>query len=41
MLMDSSADRLWGDTPRHNTLIFIGRNLDRGALLNAFDACLA
>lgn len=41
MIMDSSADRLWGDTPRHNTLIFIGRNLDRGALLSAFDACLA
>ncbi len=41
MLMDSSADRLWGDTPRHNTLIFIGRNLDRGALLQAFEACLA
>ncbi len=41
MLMDSRADRLWGDTPRHNTLIFIGRNLDRGALRSGFEACLA
>ncbi len=41
MLMDTSAERLWGDTPRHNTLIFIGRNLDRGALLSGFEACLA
>lgn len=41
MLMDASADREWGDTPRHNTLIFIGRNLDRGALLSGFEACLA
>ena len=40
MLMDNSAERLWGDTPRHNTLIFIGRNLDRGALLSGFEACL-
>ncbi len=41
MLMDATSDRDWGDTPRHNTLIFIGRNLDRGALLSGFEACLA
>jgi len=41
MLMDATSDREWGDTPRHNTLIFIGRNLDRGALLSGFEACLA
>ncbi len=41
MLMDASPDREWGDTPRHNILIFIGRNLDRGALLSGFEACLA
>lgn len=41
MLMDTSADREWGDEPRHNTLIFIGRNLDRQALLRDFEACIA
>jgi len=40
MLMDTSADREWGDTPRHNTLVFIGRNLDRRALRSGFEACL-
>jgi G3E family GTPase len=41
MLMDASADREWGDEPRHNTLIFIGRNLDRSALLRELAACMA
>jgi G3E family GTPase len=41
MLFDGRADRPWGDEPRHNSLIFIGRNLDRAELNEGFRACLA
>jgi G3E family GTPase len=41
MLLDHRPDRPWGDAPRENRLIFIGRNLDRAALLEGFRACLA
>lgn len=41
MLFDGRPDRLWGDEPRRNSLIFIGRNLDRAALNEDFRACLA
>ena len=41
MLMDGKPDREWGTEPRQNTLIFIGRNLDRKALNEGFRACLA
>jgi G3E family GTPase len=41
MLMDMRTDRPWGDEPRHNQLVFIGRNLDRAALNRGFRACLA
>jgi G3E family GTPase len=41
MLMDGKPDREWGSEPRHNTLIFIGRNLDRKELNEGFRACLA
>ncbi len=41
MLMDGRPERPWGKDPRHNTLIFIGRNLDRRALNEGFKACLA
>jgi len=41
MLFDGQPDRLWGDEPRTNKLIFIGRNLDRAALNEGFRACLA
>jgi G3E family GTPase len=41
MLMDGRADRPWGSEPRHNALIFIGRNLDRKALNEGFRQCLA
>jgi G3E family GTPase len=41
MLMDGRADRPWGAEPRHNALIFIGRNLDRKALNEGFRECLA
>lgn len=40
MLLDSAADRLWGRDPRHNTLVFIGKDLDREALLEGFKRCL-
>lgn len=41
MLFDAKFDRPWGSAPRENTLVFIGRNLDRAALNEAFHACLA
>jgi G3E family GTPase len=41
MLFDGRPDRAWGDEPRTNKLIFIGRNLDRDALTAGFNACLA
>jgi G3E family GTPase len=41
MLLDAKPDRPWGTQPRHNAMIFIGRNLDRAALNEGFAACLA
>jgi G3E family GTPase len=41
MLMDGRPDRPWGAEPRHNALIFIGRNLDRAELNEGFRGCLA
>ncbi len=41
MLFDGKADRDWGSEQRHNSLIFIGRNLDRAALNEGFRKCLA
>lgn len=41
MLFDGRPDRVWGDELRHNSLIFIGRNLNREALTEGFRACLA
>jgi G3E family GTPase len=41
MLFDGRPDREWGNEPRTNKLIFIGRNLDRAALNADFRACLA
>jgi G3E family GTPase len=40
MLFDGRPDRPWATEPRHNSLIFIGRNLDRAALTEGFRACL-
>jgi G3E family GTPase len=41
MLFDGDEGRPWhADEPRTNRLVFIGRNLDRGALESAFTACL-
>jgi G3E family GTPase len=42
MLFDAQFDREWAKSePRANTLVFIGKNLDRAALTEAFKACLA
>jgi G3E family GTPase len=41
MLFDAKFDREWGADPRINTLVFIGRDLDRAALTSAFQSCLA
>ncbi len=40
MLFDAKMDRPWGADPRMNTLVFIGRNLDRTALTEGFRACM-
>lgn len=41
MLFDAKFDREWGKDPRTNTLVFIGKNLDRTALTEAFKSCMA
>ena len=40
MLFDGQPDRPWGDAPRRNQLIFIGRNLDEQHMRQGFEACL-
>lgn len=40
MLFDGRMDRPWFEGERSNSLIFIGRNLDREALNAGFNACL-
>lgn len=40
MMLDARPDRPWGDEPRTNKLVFIGRRLDRKALNEGFRACL-
>lgn len=41
MLFDAKFDREWNGEPRHNTLVFIGKNLVRAELTQEFKACLA
>jgi G3E family GTPase len=41
MLFDGRADRPWGAETRHNSMIFIGRNLNRAELNEGFRKCLA
>ncbi len=41
MLFDAKFDREWNGEPRQNTIVFIGKNLDRAALTEAFKSCLA
>ena len=40
MLVDGQPDREWGDLPRRNQLVFIGRNLDEESMRQGFEACL-
>lgn len=40
MLFDGQPDKPWGDAPRRNQLVFIGRNLDDEGITRGFDACL-
>jgi G3E family GTPase len=41
MLFDAKFDREWNGQPRTNTLVFIGKNLNRAELTEEFKACLA
>lgn len=41
MLFDAKFDRPWAGSTRENTLVFIGKNLDRAALTEGFKSCLA
>jgi G3E family GTPase len=41
MLIDGANGGPWGDRPRLNKLVFIGRNLDRAVLETGFRGCLA
>jgi G3E family GTPase len=40
MLFDAKFDREWNGQPRKNTLVFIGKNLDRAELTEEFKSCL-
>ena len=40
MLFHGQPDRPWGDSPRRNQLVFIGRNLDEQSMRQGFAACL-
>ncbi|MCC5875809.1 MAG: GTP-binding protein [Candidatus Sumerlaeia bacterium] len=40
MLMEEKRDRPWGDQPRVNRFVFIGRNLEKDILHEAFRRCL-
>lgn len=39
--VDTDLTQPWGDRPRGNTLVFIGRNLDRAELWAGFQGCLS
>lgn len=41
MTFEANSDVPWGDQQRQNTLVFIGRNLDREALNLGFKSCYA
>lgn len=40
MLFDAKFEQPWANIPRENRIIFIGKNLDRFELTNAFRACI-
>jgi G3E family GTPase len=41
MMFDGRFERPWGSAPRQNTLVFIGRKLDRHELEAGFESCVA
>ncbi len=41
MMFDGRLERPWGELPRQNTLVFIGRKLDRQELEAGFESCIA
>jgi G3E family GTPase len=41
MMFDAQAERPWGDAPRTNSLVFIGRDLDRAELEAGFESAVA
>jgi len=40
MLFDGQPEKPWGDAPRYNQLVFIGKNLDAYSMQQEFEACL-
>jgi len=40
MLFTAQPDKEWGNEPRRNQLVFIGRNLDEAEMNREFDKCL-
>ena len=40
MLFTAQPGKEWGNEPRHNQLVFIGRNLDEKQMQKEFDQCL-
>jgi G3E family GTPase len=41
MMFDGRLERPWGSAPPHNSLVFIGRKLDRNELEAGFESCVA
>jgi hypothetical protein len=41
MMFDGKLERPWGNVPRHNSLVFIGRKLDRQEIEAGFESCVA
>jgi G3E family GTPase len=41
MMFDGKLERPWGTLPRHNSLVFIGRKLDRKEIEAGFESCVA
>ncbi len=41
MMLDSRLERPWGNAPRQNHLVFIGRKLDRKEIEAGFESCIA
>ncbi|MEE2757724.1 MAG: GTP-binding protein [Myxococcota bacterium] len=40
MLFDAQPEKPWGDAPRKNQLVFIGRELDEQSIRSGFESCL-